>query len=53
MPRGGQESWRDRFLRETKDMKGKGGAGRNPFMIPIKHIETKAKARKKKKKRTA
>ena len=42
MPRGGQESWRDKFLRETKGMKGKGGAGKNPFATPVNKVKTKA-----------
>ena len=48
MPRGGQESWRDKFLRETKGMKGKGGAGKNPFATPVNKVKRKAKKRVKK-----
>ena len=50
MPRGGSESWRDRFLRETKNNKKPGG-GTNPFYIPVK--QAKAKPKRKPKKRTA
>ena len=47
MPRGGSESWRDRFLRETKGNKKPGG-GTNPFAK-----KAKAKPKRKPKKRTA
>ena len=51
MPRGGQESWRDKFLRETKGNKVHGG-GTNPFATPIKKAKAKAKPKAKPKRRT-
>ena len=42
MPRGGQESWRDRFLRETQNNKGKGGGNRPPAqLLPKAHKKLK------------
>ena len=43
MPRGGKKSWRDDFLEEKKNMKGKGGAGKNPFATPIPKAHKKLK----------
>lgn len=43
MPTERQEPWRDRFLRETRNMKGKGGAGKNPFATPIPKAHKKLK----------
>ena len=50
MPRGGQESWRDKFLRETKGNKVPGG-GTNPFATPVKKASAKAKPKKRKTKK--